>query len=188
MDPQEPKEDACPGAALRSSQDHIYAVGDCIRGIGLAHLAMHEAVAAVEDSQGMPSYVNYNAVPTAMYCHPELAAVGLQEHRAKQMGIEVAVGKFPFAANGRAVAEAVREGFAKIIADPDSGQVLGATMVGRLATELLAELTLAVDLGATTEDLASAIHAHPTYSEVAHEAALATLGRPLHMPMVRHTR
>ncbi len=183
MDPDEPKEDACPGAALKSSQEHIYAAGDCIRGIGLAHLAMHEAVAAVEDSQGIASFINYNAVPTAMYCHPELASVGLQEHRAKQLGIEVSVGRFPFAANGRAASLAVREGFAKIVADPDSGQVLGATIVGTLTTELIAELTLAVELGATVEDVANTMHAHPTYSEVVHEAALTTLGRPLHMPL-----
>ena len=183
MDPQQLPEEACPGAALRTSQQHIYAVGDCIRGIGLAHLAMHEADAAVEDSQGIPSFVNYNAVPTAMYCHPELASVGLQEHRAKQLGIEVSVGRFPFSANGRAAALAVREGFAKIVADPDSGQVLGATIVGKLTTELIAEMTLAVELGATVEDVANTMHAHPTYSEVVHEAALATLGRPLHIPL-----
>jgi len=183
MEPGEMSAEACPGASLRSSQDHIYAIGDCIRGIGLAHLAMHEALAAVEDSQGIPSYVNYNAVPTAMYCYPEVASVGLQEHQAKQWGIEVSVGKFPFAANGRAVAIGVREGFAKIIADPDSGQVLGATIVGMFATELIAEMTLAVEVGATVENVADSMHAHPTYSEVVHEAALTTMGRPLHIAM-----
>ncbi len=187
MDPKEPKAESCPGASLRTSQDHIYAIGDCIRGIGLAHLAMHEAVAAVEDSQGLPSYLNYNAIPTAMYCHPELASVGLQEHRARELGIEVSVGKFPFAANGRAVTLGVREGFAKIITDPDSGRVLGAAIVGKLTTELIAELTLAVEIGASAEDLVNTIHAHPTYSEVVHEAALCVLGRPLHMPMPRRT-
>lgn len=182
MDPERLPEEACPGAALRSTQDHIYAIGDCIRGIGLAHLAMHEAVAAVEDSQGIPSYVNYNAVPTALYSHPEVASVGLQEHRARQLGIEVSVGKFPFAPNGRAVAAGRREGFAKIIADPDSGQVLGATIVGGVATELIPELTLAVEVGATVEDFARLMHPHPTFSEAIHEAALATMGRPLHIP------
>jgi dihydrolipoamide dehydrogenase len=182
MDPERLPEEACPGTALRSTQDHIYAIGDCIRGIGLAHLAMHEAVAAVEDSQGIPSYVNYNAVPTALYCHPEVASVGLQEHRARQLGIQVSVGKFPFAPNGRAVAAGVREGFAKIIADPDSGQVLGATVVGGVATELIPELALAVEVGATVEDLARVMHAHPTFSEAIHEAALATMARPLHIP------
>jgi len=172
----------CPGTRLQTAHSHIYAVGDCIRGIGLAHLAMHEGVAAVEDSQGIPSQINYAAVPTAMYCHPEIASVGLFEYQADELGIDVVVGKFPFAANGRAVAMASREGFAKVVAEAGTGKVLGATVVGRMTTELVAEITLAVQMGATLDDVSRVIHAHPTLSESVYEAVLSGLGRPLHVP------
>ncbi len=178
----EPPRAMCAGTQLRTTVDHIYAVGDCIRGIGLAHLSMHEAVAAVEASQGMDSNINYLAVPTAMYCHPEVASVGILEHHAETMGLDVVVGKFPFAANGRSVAIASREGFAKVVAERGSNRVLGATIVGRLTTELIAEMTFAVEIGATLDDLARTIHAHPTLSESVHEAVLGALGRPLHVP------
>ena len=177
-----PPQAMCPGTRLRTSLDHIYAIGDCIRGIGLAHLAMHEGVAAVEDSQGLPATIDYHAVPTAMYCHPEIASVGMMEYQAQERGVDYIVGRFPFAANGRSVAIGSREGFAKIVADRSSHQVLGATIVGRLTTELISEVTLAVRLGATVDDLIHTIHAHPTFSEVVHEAALGALGIPLHIP------
>ncbi|MEA3402614.1 MAG: FAD-dependent oxidoreductase [Armatimonadota bacterium] len=181
-DPDHPHAAMCPGTQLRTSMDHIYAIGDCIRGIGLAHLAMHEGVAAVEATQGIASHINYNAVPTATYCHPEIASVGLVEYRAKELGIEVNVGRFPFAANGRAVCTGARHGFAKLLSDPQSGRLLGATVCGTYATELMPELTLAIEQGLSVDAIIDVIHAHPTLSEALHEAALAAQGRPLHIP------
>ncbi len=182
-DPDRPPSTVCPGTQLRTSLDHVWAIGDCIRGIGLAHLAMHEGVAAVEASQGIETHINYNAVPTAMYSHPEIASVGLLEYRAKELGIEVDVGRFPFAANGRAVCTGARHGFAKLISDPESGQLLGATVCGLYATELVPELTLAIEQKLPVDAIIDVIHAHPTLSEALHEAALATQGRALHIPL-----
>ncbi len=177
-----PPEAYCPGVQLRTSIEHIYAIGDCIRGMGLAHVAMHEGVAAVEAMNGIDSFVDYNAVPAALYSHPEIASVGLTQLRAEELGIEVSVGVFPFAANGRAVTSGAREGFAKIVCAPDSGRVLGATVCGTYTTEMIPELTLAVQQGHTVEDIIAVMHAHPTLGEGIHEAALAVLGRPLHIP------
>lgn len=177
-----PPETMCPGVQLRTSIDHIYAIGDCIRGIGLAHVAMHEGVAAVEAINGMETHIDYHAVPTAIYTHPEIASVGLTEQRAEALGLEVSVGMFPFAANGRAVCTGSREGFAKIVAEPGSGRVLGATMCGTYTTEMLPELTLALQQGLSVDAIIKVMHAHPTLGEGIHEAALATLGRPLHIP------
>lgn len=176
-----PVQAMCPGTQLRTGIEHIYAIGDCIRGTGLAHLAMHEGMAVVDDSQGLPAAINYQAVPAAMYCHPEIASVGLLEYQAQEAGVDYVVGRFPFAANGRSVAMGSREGFAKIIASSDGHTVLGATIVGPLTTELIPEVTLAVRLGLTLDDIAHTIHAHPTLSEVVHEAVLGALDRPLHI-------
>jgi dihydrolipoamide dehydrogenase len=177
-----PPEAYCPGVQLRTSIEHIYAIGDCIRGMGLAHVAMHEGVAAVETMNGIDSFVDYNAVPAALYSHPEIASVGLTQMRAEELGLEVSVGVFPFAANGRAVTSGAREGFAKIVCAPGSGRVLGATVCGTYTTEMIPELTLAVQQGHTVEDIIAVMHAHPTLGEGIHEAALAVLGRPLHIP------
>ncbi|MFW5867510.1 MAG: dihydrolipoyl dehydrogenase family protein [Armatimonadota bacterium] len=181
-DPDIPAEPMCPGGQLRTSLDHVFAIGDCIRGIGLAHLAMHEATAAVETIHGIETHVNYNAVPTSMYTHPEIASVGLLEYRANELGIEVDVGRFPFAANGRAVCTGKREGFAKILAEPGSGKILGATVCGTYTTELMPELTMAVQRGLKADDIIEVIHAHPTLGEALHEAALGVYDRPLHVP------
>ncbi len=181
-DASQPAEAMCPGVQLRTSLDHIYAIGDCIRGIGLAHVAMHEGVAAAESIAGIETYIDYNAVPAALYCHPEIASVGLTEDRARELGVEVSIGMFPFAANGRAVCTGAREGFAKIVADPQSGRVLGATVCGTYTTEMIPELTLAVQQGLPAEAIIEVMHAHPTLGEGIHEAALATQGRPLHIP------
>ncbi|MGD9498130.1 MAG: NAD(P)/FAD-dependent oxidoreductase [Armatimonadota bacterium] len=181
-DASRPPESMCPGVQLRTSIDHIYAIGDCIRGIGLAHVAMHEGVAAVEAMSGLESFIDYNAVPTALYCHPEIATVGLTEDRARELGVQVSVGMFPFAANGRAVCTGSREGFAKIVADPHTGRVLGATACGTYTTEIIPELTLAVQEGLSVDEIINVMHAHPTLGEAVHEAALATQNRPLHIP------
>lgn len=180
---EHPPEVKCAGTQLRTSIDHIYAIGDCIRGIGLAHLAMKEGVAAVETIAGMDSSIDYNAVPTSMYTHPEVASVGLMEYRAHELGMDVAVGRFPFAANGRAVCTGKREGFAKLISDRETGRLLGATVCGVYTTELMPELTMAIQRKLPVDAVIDVIHAHPTLSEAVHEAALAVQGRALHVPV-----
>lgn len=165
---------------LRTGVDSIFAAGDCLRGIGLAHQASHEAVAAVETMFGDGGHMDYGAVPAAIYTYPQVASVGLREHQAKEQGIEVKVGSFPFSAIGKASAIGEREGLVKIIADAATGKVIGACGVGPEVTELMAELTLAVANGLTAEDVANTIHNHPTLSEVTGEAALDVLGRAIH--------
>jgi dihydrolipoamide dehydrogenase len=165
---------------LRTSVESIFAAGDCLRGIGLAHTASHEAIAAVETMFGEGGHVNYAAIPAAIYTYPQVASVGLREHEAAAKGIEVSVGKFPFAANGKAAALGEREGMMKLVADAKTGQLLGGCAVGPEVTELMAEVTLAVEMGCTAADVAHTVHSHPTLSEVTGEAALSVLGRAIH--------
>ena len=167
---------------LQTTADGVYAAGDCIRGIGLAHLASHEAIAAVENALGEQGHVNYDCVPACIFTHPEIASVGLKEKQAREQGREVTVGKFPFSANSRAGAVRAREGFVKLIADASSGQLIGACIVGPSAAELIHAPAVAIELGATIDEVADTIFAHPTFSEAIHEAALNALGRTIHLP------
>ena len=167
---------------LKTTVDTVYGAGDCLRGIGLAHQASHEGICAAENLFGTGGHVNYDAVPACIYTHPEIGSVGIREAQAKERGIEVTVGSFPFQAIGKATAIGEREGFVKLIADSKTGQLIGATIIGPSATELIAEVTLAITLGATATDVADTIHSHPTLSECVGEAALAVLGRSIHMP------
>ncbi len=169
-------------AHLKTSADHIYAAGDCLRGVGLAHLASHEAIAAVETILGEGGHVNYDCVPAAVFTHPEVSSVGLKEKQAAERGIAITVGMFPMSANSRAIATRQREGFVKLIAAADTGQLLGACIVGPQASELIAACACAVEMGVTASEVADTIHSHPTFSEAIHEAALSVLGRPLHLP------
>jgi len=159
----------------------IYAIGDVVAGPMLAHKAEQEAVAAVERMAGQAGSVNYDAIPSVIYTAPEVAAVGLTEAEAREKGHEVAVGVFPFQANGRAVAGGHADGLAKLIADKASGRVLGAQILSANASELIAEAVLLMELGGSAEDLARTIHAHPTMSEGLREAAHIATGEPLHM-------
>jgi len=165
---------------LKTSVDSIYGVGDCLRGIGLAHQASHEGIAAVENMFGDGGQVNYEAMPAAIYTYPQVASVGVREHEAKQRGIDVQVGKFSFAGIGKAAAIGEREGMVKLVADAGSGQLIGASAVGPEVTELIAEITLAVEMGCTASDVAHTVHTHPTLSEITGEAALDVLGRAIH--------
>ncbi|MBC7288765.1 MAG: dihydrolipoyl dehydrogenase, partial [Armatimonadetes bacterium] len=167
---------------LETTARGVYAAGDCIRGIGLAHLSSHEAIAAVENALGEGGHVNYDCVPACIFTHPEIASVGLKERQAREQGRDVVVGKFPFSANSRAGAVREREGFVKLIADAQTGQLLGASIIGPSAAELIHAPSVAIELGATIEDVAETIHAHPTFAEAIHEAALSALGRALHLP------
>ena len=167
--------------AFLTSADTIYAVGDCIRGIGLAHQASHEAIAAVENALGGDGWINPDAIPACVFTWPEVASVGLSEKAAREEGIEVSIGRFPFRANGKSIGAGEREGMVKLVADATSGQVLGGSILGPDASALIAEVALAVHHELTADDVADVIHAHPTLPETIAEAALGAAGRAIHI-------
>ncbi len=159
----------------------IYAIGDCIAGAMLAHKAEDEGVALAEILVGQASHVNYSAIPAVIYTWPEVASVGATEEELKAQGIAYKSGKFPFTANGRARAMNSMDGFVKILADATSDKVLGAHIIGPDAGTLIAEIAMAIEFGASAEDIARTSHAHPTLNEAVKEAALAVAGRALHI-------
>jgi dihydrolipoamide dehydrogenase len=159
----------------------IYAIGDVIAGPMLAHKASEEGVALAEMLAGQKSHVNYNAIPAVIYTWPEVASVGRSEEELKAAGIAYKVGKFPFTANARARANADTEGFVKILADAKSDRVLGVHIIGPDAGTMIAEAALAMEYGASAEDIARTTHAHPTLNEAVKEAALAVEGHPIHI-------
>ena len=159
----------------------VFAIGDVIAGPMLAHKAEEEGVAAVEMMSGKAGHVNYETIPGVVYTHPELASVGLTEEAAVEKGLKYKVGKFPFAANGRAHSLGDIDGSVKVIAEEGSDRVLGVHVVGARASEMIAEAVVAMEFSASAEDLARTIHAHPTLPEVLKEAALAVDGRAIHI-------
>jgi dihydrolipoamide dehydrogenase len=165
----------------RTSVAGIWAIGDVIDGPMLAHKAEDEGVAVAETIAGQKGHVNYEAIPGVVYTWPEAASVGRTEEQLKAANVAYNVGKFPFTANGRARAMASTDGFVKILADKTSDRVLGVHIMGPDAGHLIAELGLAMEFGASAEDIARTCHAHPTLSEAVKEAALAVAGRPLHI-------
>ncbi len=158
----------------------VYAIGDVIDGPMLAHKAEEEGVACAELIAGKPGHVNYTAIPNVVYTWPEVASIGINEQEAQAQGIEVNIGKFPFAPNGRAMAMNETEGFVKLLADKRTDRLLGAHIVGPSASELIGELAIAFEYSASAEDVARSVHAHPTLAEVIKEAALAVDKRSLH--------
>lgn len=167
-------------AQCRTSNPHIYAIGDIIAGPALAHKAMYEGRIAAEAISGLPSVIDYKCVPAVCFSDPECAAVGLSEKEAKDKGYKTKVGKFPFAINGRAMSLNATEGFVKLVSDAETGLVLGAQIIGLEASNMIAELALAIEMGATLEDIALTIHAHPTLGEIVLDAAEVALGHPIH--------
>jgi dihydrolipoamide dehydrogenase len=159
----------------------VYAIGDAIGGRMLAHKAEEEGVAAVENMAGKHGHVMYEAVANVVYTWPEIASVGMTEEEARSSGREVRVGKFPWMANGRAKAMGETDGLVKIIADAGTDRVLGAHILGPRASDLIAELALALEFHASAEDIARTVHAHPTLPEAVKEAALAVGGRVIHI-------
>ena len=159
----------------------IFAIGDVIVGPMLAHKAEDEGVVCAEMMAGQSGHINYDAIPGVVYTWPEAASVGKTEEELKKAGVTYKAGKFPFSANGRARAMGETEGFVKILADAKTDRVLGAHIVGPDAGTLIAELAMAIEFGASSEDIARTCHAHPTLNEVVKEAALAVDGRPLHI-------
>jgi dihydrolipoamide dehydrogenase len=160
----------------------IYAIGDMAGNQLLAHKAMAEGVVAAEAiAGGSPRPVDYGNVPSCTYCRPQVASIGSSEARARANGREVAVGRFPFTANGKAVALGDAEGFLKVVADKATGEILGVHILGPEATELIHEFAVGRTLEATLEELIHTIHAHPTLSEASLEATLAALGHAIHL-------
>lgn len=166
---------------MRTNMEHIFGAGDVTGGPLLAHVAMYEAVVAVENALGYERRINYDAVPSSVFSWPEVATVGLSEPEAVKRGYDVQVGKFPFRANGKALALGERDGFVKIVAESKYGQVLGVHIVGPHASDLIQEATMAITLEATLDEFEATMHPHPTLTEAVAEAALAAAGRPLHI-------
>ncbi|MCG5536029.1 dihydrolipoyl dehydrogenase [Ectothiorhodospira mobilis] len=160
----------------------VYAVGDAVRGPMLAHKGSEEGVMVAERIAGMETTVNYDTIPNVIYTLPEIAWVGRTEQDLKKQGIPYATGVFPFVASGRARAMEDTTGFVKLLAHAETDRLLGAHIISSRASELIAECAIAIEFGASSEDLARTVFAHPTLSEAVHEAALATLGHPLHIP------
>jgi dihydrolipoamide dehydrogenase len=163
-----------------TSVEGVYAIGDVVRGPMLAHKAEDEAIALVERLAGMPGKVHYDTIPSVVYTEPELASVGMTEDEAKERGIEIKVGRFYFAANGRAKALGMDDGLVKLIADAQTDQLLGAHMVGPQVSEMIHECVVVMAMEGCAEDIALTCHAHPTLSEAVREAALAVEGISIH--------
>ncbi|KAJ5455294.1 hypothetical protein N7475_010415 [Penicillium sp. IBT 31633x] len=164
----------------RTKLPHVRVIGDCTFGPMLAHKAEEEAVAAIEYIKTGYGHVNYAAIPSVMYTHPEVAWVGQNEAEVKASGVKYRVGSFPFSANSRAKTNLDTEGVVKFIADAETDRILGVHIIGAGAGEMIAEATLAIEYGASSEDVARTCHAHPTLSEAFKEAAMATYSKPIH--------
>jgi dihydrolipoamide dehydrogenase len=166
---------------FKTSVDGIYAIGDAIPGPMLAHKAEEEGIACVERLAGQATHINYDAIPSVVYTWPEAASVGKTEEQLKEAGVAYSKGAFPFQANSRARANGDTEGFVKILAHAATDEVLGVHIIGPDAGTMIAELALAMEFGASSEDIARTCHAHPTLNEAVKEAALAVEGSPIHM-------
>jgi dihydrolipoamide dehydrogenase len=166
---------------FRTNVAGIYAIGDVIVGPMLAHKAEEEGIACVELIAGKAGYVNYDVIPSIIYTNPELAGVGLTEDFAKKKGRKVRIGKFPFRANGRALANDDVEGVVKFVADAETDRILGASILSHAASELIAEIVAVMEFGGSSEDLGRTVHAHPTLSEAVKEAALAVENHAIHI-------
>jgi len=166
--------------AYKTNVQDIYAIGDVIAGPMLAHKAEDEGIAVAENIVGQSGHVNYDTIPGVVYTTPEVASIGKTEEQLKELNIEYKIGKFSFMANSRAKAIDDAEGFVKILADKNTDKVLGAHIIGPHAGELIAEIGVAMEFGASSEDIARTCHAHPTFSEAVKEAALSVDKRAIH--------
>jgi len=160
---------------------HVYAVGDVVRGPMLAHKGSEEGVMVAERIAGKPVQINYECIPSVIYTHPEVAAVGKTEQELKADGVDYKAGTFPFVANGRALAANDSDGLVKILADATTDRILGCHVVGPSAADLVQQVVIAMEFGSSAEDLALMVFSHPTVSEAVHEAALAVDGHAIHI-------
>ncbi|MBA7524331.1 Dihydrolipoyl dehydrogenase [subsurface metagenome] len=160
----------------------IYAIGDITGPPLLAHVASHEGIICIEKIAGQsPHALDYDSIPGCTYCQPQIASIGMTEAKAKEAGFDLRIGRFPYAASGKARAIGERDGFVKLIFDNKYGELLGAHIIGAEATELIAEIGMAKSLESTPVELAKTIHAHPTLSEMIMEAAGDALGEAIHI-------
>ena len=166
---------------FRTSVPGVYAIGDCVPGPMLAHKAEEDGVVCVEMLAGQSGHVDYNLIPCVVYTWPEIAGVGQTEEQLKQAGVDYRVGKFPFQANSRSRATGDTDGLVKILADARTDEVLGVHILGPLAGDLVQEAVIAMEFGATAEDIARTVHHHPGMGEAVREAALAVAGRAIHV-------
>jgi len=166
---------------FRTNIEGIYAIGDVVAGPMLAHKAEDEGIACVEIIAGKSGHVNYDVIPGIIYTNPELAGVGITEDQAKEKKLDVLIGKFPFRANGRAIANEDVDGMVKFVADAKTDRILGAHILQHTASELIAEAASVMEFGGSSEDLGRTCHSHPTLSEAVKEAALAVEKRALHI-------
>jgi dihydrolipoamide dehydrogenase len=170
------------GPYMETSVKGVYAIGDVTPSPLLAHVAQQEGIVAVEKIAGKhPVPIKYNQVPACTYCDPQVASVGLTEAKAREAGQNIKVGKFPFTAIGKAKIEDASEGFVKIVADAEYGEILGVHMIGNTVTEIIAEAVAAMALEGTVADIVNTIHAHPTLTEATHEAAENVFGAAIHI-------
>jgi dihydrolipoamide dehydrogenase len=167
-------------ANFQTAVKGVYAIGDLIGGAMLAHKASEEGIVCIERIAGVHSHVNYDAIPAIVYTSPEIATVGKTEEQLKEAGVEYIKGICPYGASGRAMALGETQGRVKILADAKTDRVLGVHIIGARAGDLIAEATAAIEFGASSEDIARTCHAHPTLSELLHEAAMAVSKRAIH--------
>ena len=167
---------------METSVAGVFAIGDVVGGKLLAHVASAEGIVAAENVTGGDSRMDYRVVPSCTFSTPEVASVGMTESEAAEAGIAVKAGRFPFAANGRALSMGEPEGFVKIVADADTAEVLGVHILGAEASQLIAEAALAMQIECTAEEIAHTIHVHPTLSEALMESAEAVLEGAIHLP------
>ena len=165
---------------LQTNHVNIFAIGDVTTGPMLAHKAEDEGIAVAEKIVGQANHIDYNLVPAVIYTSPEVASIGKTEEELKTNNVEFKVGKFSFMGNGRAKVNFSSDGFVKILADKKSDKILGAHIIGPGAGDIIHEICVAMEFGASTEDLARTCHAHPTVSEAVREAALACLDGAIH--------
>ena len=166
---------------MRTKEPHVYAIGDLVGGLMLAHTAGHEGIVAAHTIAGDKDVhpIDYVKQPRATYCRPEIASIGLTQQQAEERGLPVKIGKVPFLAIAKAVIGGEHEGFAKVIANKDTDETLGIHLIGPHATDLIAEASVAFELEAAPWEIGGATHAHPTLSEVLGEAAMAVDGRSI---------
>ena len=165
---------------MQTNIPNIYAIGDVTNIIQLAHVASHQGIVAVKNILGRETDMDYTAIPSAIFTNPEIAMVGVSEKMANKNGIDIDIGKFPFSANGKALTLGESDGFVKIIKEKSTGKIIGSSIIGPHATDLIAEVTLAIKNGITSEDIIETIHAHPTTAESIHEAVLASESGAIH--------
>jgi dihydrolipoamide dehydrogenase len=165
---------------MQTNVPGIYAIGDVTNIIQLAHVASHQGIAAVENIMGNDMIMDYTAIPSAIFTNPEISVVGLTERQAREQGRNISIGKFPFSASGKALVYGSRDGFVKVIKDTENDIVIGATMIGPHATDLISEMTLAIQNNITAKQISHTVHAHPTTAEAIHEAVLSTNDAALH--------